>query len=65
MIATQEFEVPRAYRATDWAPRLSKAGAWTAHCVETITGRWERVLIDSTYSTKIEDLGSAPKTAIR
>jgi hypothetical protein len=56
--------------ASDSSSLAAKAAAHLRHearlcCVETISGRWERVRIDSTYSTQIDDLGSAPTTAIR
>ena len=65
VVATQDFDVPAQYRSTDWAPRASADGSWTAHAVDTIGGRWERLRIGRDYSVELTDLGPAPKIGIR
>lgn len=65
VLATHDYEVPAVYRSAEWRPRRADDGAWIAHCVETISGRWERLVVGSDYSVKVEDLGPAPKVYIR
>lgn len=65
LVATEKFRVPEAYRSTDWHPTRGKRGEWNIHCVETIGGRWERVVITSDYSVTLEDIGPAPLILLR